>query len=198
MRYEVRDYRPSDEGSWLRCRVLSFLATAYFDNVLRRKPVMAPPGFSLVAVASDGSVAGALDVAVQGELATIETVAVHPDHQALGIGKALVDAARSRAVAAGATTLDAWTRDDPATLGWYAARGFAESEHYLHVFADSSSREDEPEDAVLPRPGIRPVTVFAHAGLEFEEEARKAFSRVHVCRRFSQPIGAGGPDGRGS
>lgn len=33
----VREYRPDDERQWLRCRVLAFLDTAYYDNVLREK-----------------------------------------------------------------------------------------------------------------------------------------------------------------
>ena len=31
----VRDYRPSDETGWLRCRVLAFLDTCYYDEYER-------------------------------------------------------------------------------------------------------------------------------------------------------------------
>lgn len=34
MPVQVRDYQPADEQGWLRCRVLSFLGTAYFDDVM--------------------------------------------------------------------------------------------------------------------------------------------------------------------
>lgn len=34
---ESREYRHDDERGWLRCRVLSFLDTAYFDSVLQTK-----------------------------------------------------------------------------------------------------------------------------------------------------------------
>lgn len=30
---QIRDYRDPDEASWLRCRVLGFLDTSYFDDV---------------------------------------------------------------------------------------------------------------------------------------------------------------------
>lgn len=29
----IRDFQPSDETAWLRCRVLSFLETDYYDDV---------------------------------------------------------------------------------------------------------------------------------------------------------------------
>ena len=35
--WTIRPYQPSDEAQWLRCRVLAFLDTAYYDNVCREK-----------------------------------------------------------------------------------------------------------------------------------------------------------------
>ncbi|MFC5907476.1 GNAT family N-acetyltransferase [Streptacidiphilus monticola] len=189
---QLRDYRPADERSWLHCRVLAFLSTPYFDDVLTSKPTIAPPGFSLV-MAQDGEgsgqITGVIDVAIDGTLATIETIAVHPDHQRTGLGRALLHAARARARAAGADHLDAWTRDQPETLAWYRARGFAESEHYVHVYANHYTDPAELARAVPgPRPGLRPVTAFLHAPLAREAELRREFRRVHVCRRFTLPL----------
>lgn len=190
MRYDVRDYVAADEPSWLRCRVLSFLGTAHFDAVVPVKPEVS--GAELVAV--DGPVVvGILDLAVDGELATIETVAVHPDHQHQGIGRALLSEARARARAVKATTLDAWTRDDPPTLAWYRAMGFTESDHYLHVIADHYTSPDEPRRAVTtPRPGLRLARALLHAELADEERLRREFARVHVCRRFAMALRSGG------
>ncbi len=186
MSHAIREYTPADETSWLRCRVLSFLGTAYFDNVLRAKPDIVAPGFALVATEESGLVSGVMDVTVENELATIDTVAVHPDHQHRGIGRALVHEARSRVRALGVPTLDAWTRDDPDTLRWYRAMGFAESEHYLHVFANDYADAAEPDRAIgQRRSGLRPVTVFAHGDLRDERTMREQFTRVHVCRRFA-------------
>jgi ribosomal protein S18 acetylase RimI-like enzyme len=184
---EIRDYEPADEQSWLRCRVLSFLGTAYFDDVMpaKKSPV---EGVELIAVGS-GMVVGVLDLSVDGSFATIDTIAVHPDHQHRGIGTRLFELARVRAVALGATTLDAWTRDDEPTLRWYRARGFAESNHYLHVYADYYENSGEPASAVRKLPDLEPIKVFLHADLDREAEMRSRFSRVHICRRFAQPIG---------
>ncbi|MFF0087217.1 GNAT family N-acetyltransferase [Streptomyces canus] len=123
MNHVIREYRPADETSWLRCRVLSFLSTAYFDDVLKTKPETPAPGFGLVAAEERGTVTGIIDVTVEGELATIDTVAVHPDRQHQGIGRALLAEARARVSALGVPTLDAWTRDDPDTLRWYRRAG---------------------------------------------------------------------------
>jgi hypothetical protein len=113
---------------------------------------------------------------------------VHPDHQHRGIGTRLFELACIRAAALGATTIDAWTRDDEATLHWYRARGFAESSHYLHVYADHYVDAGEPAKAVQPRPDLQPIKIFLHATLDHEAEMRKKFRRVHVCRRFAQPL----------
>jgi ribosomal protein S18 acetylase RimI-like enzyme len=182
---QVRDYRPADEQAWLRCRVLSFLGTAYFDDVMTAKvsPVM---GAELVAVEA-GALVGVLDLSVDGDLATIETIAVHPDDQHRGIGTMLFEQGRARAAALGATTIEAWTRDDEATLRWYRSRGFRESDHYLHVYADYYVSAAEPAQAVRRRPGLEPIKVFLHVTRGHEAGMREKFRRVHVCRRFAQP-----------
>ncbi|WP_323379814.1 GNAT family N-acetyltransferase [Streptomyces alkaliphilus] len=190
----LRGYEPADEPSWLRCRVLAFLTTAYHDDVLRARPATPPPGFGLVAVVpamhlsgeEREKVLGILDVSVDDDLATIDTVAVHPDHRRRGLGRQLLAEARARLRAAGVPVLDAWTRDDPETLAWYRSQGFVESDHYLHVYANGYADPGEPDRAVrTPASGLRPVAVFAHADLDREAELRRGFRRVHVCRRFS-------------
>ncbi|MGC4937440.1 GNAT family N-acetyltransferase [Kribbella sp. DT2] len=108
----IRNYQPTDEQSWLRCRVLGFLDTAYFDDVATRKP---PPDLELVA-ASDGQIVGLLDASLNGPEATIETIVVHPDHRRRGIARALLHEACTRLADRGALYVDAWTRDDEGTL----------------------------------------------------------------------------------
>ena len=182
----VRTYQSADEQGWLRCRVLAFLPTAYFDDVVTSKPTV-DRGVELVAEVDD-SIAGILDCSVDGDVATIDTIAVHPDHQRRGTGAALLQAARAEAEALGAVTIDAWTRDDESTLGWYRAMGFRESDHYLHVYADYYVDPGEPERAVQPSPTLKPIKVFLHGRLEDEQEMRERFRRVHVCRRFSMAL----------
>ncbi|GAB4061918.1 GNAT family N-acetyltransferase [Angustibacter speluncae] len=182
---QVRPYEPADEVGWLRCRVLSFLATAYFDDVVAAKPRYEERSVELVAV-DDGAVVGVLDLTLPDDpagAATVETVAVHPDHQGRGVGTALLAAVEAR-VAGGCGEVEAWTRDDPATLGWYRARGFTEDSHYLHVHKDW----DEPTDRVE---GLPLVKGFLHCtDLSREAELRARFRRVHVCRRMRARVGS--------
>ena len=189
MPYTVRAYTPADETSWLRCRALAFLDTAFYDCVVRAKPDIPAPGLELVAVDGTGAVVALMDTGVEGELATVDSVAVHPDHRRHGLGRLLLERTIGWARAAGASTLDAWTRDDEGTLAWYASTGFAESDHYLHVYASRYTDPAEPGRAVVaPQPGLRPVMVFAHASLADETELRREFARVHVDRRCSMRI----------
>ncbi len=189
MNHRIREYTAADQPAWLRCRVLSFLDTAYFDDVRQTKPRIDAPGFELVAVDEGAGVVGIMDVGVEDTLATIDTVAVHPGHQREGLGRALLAEARSRARLLNAVTLDAWTRDDPDTLRWYRAMGFTESDHYLHVHANYYTDPGEPDRAIgSRRPGLRPVMAFLHADLAEEQRLRREFGRVHVCRRFAMPL----------
>ncbi|ADB35568.1 GCN5-related N-acetyltransferase [Kribbella flavida DSM 17836] len=179
--WTLRDYRPEDETSWLRCRVLGFLDTAYFDDVAVRKP-QRDPGLEVVAVAGD-QVVGLLDASIDGDQATIETVVVHPDHRRLGIAHALLDEISRRLAVRGVRQIDAWTRDDARTLDWYAGQGFVEEMRYLHVYAST------PEEAAFAgREGLLPRSGFFHAWLEQEDELRAEFRRVHVCRRFVRSV----------
>jgi ribosomal protein S18 acetylase RimI-like enzyme len=135
-----------------------------------------------------GTVVGVLDLSIDGTLATIDTIGVHPDYQHQGIGTRLFERACGRAASLGADTIEAWTRDDEATLRWYRARGMSESCHYLHVYADYYPDASEPARAVQALPGLTPMRVFLHVMLDHEAEMRARFRRVHVCRRFAMSV----------
>jgi len=182
---QVRDYRPADEPGWLRCRVLSFLDTCYFDDVVTAKPVEDDADSTIELVAVEGDVVtGLMDVAVRGELATIECVAVHPDHQRTGVASALLSTALDRLAQTPAAVLDAWTREDRPALTWYASHGFVETQSYLHVYS-GYDRAAQMVSAQLP---LRPMLVFAHATREHEARMRAEFDRVYVCRRMQRAL----------
>lgn len=109
-------------------------------------------------------------------------MATHPDYTGQGIASKLLARARAE-LPDNITTLDAWTREDEPALAWYRARGFVESEHYLHVY---KGWEDSSEGWMSPAQLSAPITGFCHAALEDEADIRARFSRVYVCRRFSQ------------
>ncbi|WP_163542508.1 GNAT family N-acetyltransferase [Occultella kanbiaonis] len=183
----IRDYRSDDAASWLRCRLLSFFETEYYDDVYTQRPTYELPSVQLVAD-HGGTVVGLLDATVDGVEATIESVAVHPDHARTGIASRLLDAALPRL--AGAHTLDAWTRGNEAANGWYLARGFRENHRYLHVYADSGVTDAELEGFTSPGPLSAPLFAFAHARIDDEDEMRRRYRRVHVCRQYLRHLAA--------
>ncbi|GIG59389.1 N-acetyltransferase [Longispora fulva] len=182
------EYRPEDERSWLRCRVLSFLDTDYYDDVVTSKS-NSDAAVQLV-VRHCGEVVGLLDATVDGAAATVECLAVHPDHRGCGIAGALLDAALSRLAALGARRVDAWTREDAPALVWYAAQGFRETTRYLHVYASAYTGDlgGPLADTVRSASGLTPMGLFAHAPVEREAELRERYRRVYVCRRFERDI----------
>lgn len=61
MSFELRPYTDADEQGWLRCRVLGFLDSAFYDDVRQEKEHYAGPAIQLVAVA-DTQIVGLLDL----------------------------------------------------------------------------------------------------------------------------------------
>ena len=180
----VRGFRGTDEVGWLRCRALSFLDTAYFDDVLPAKPTYPGNAIELVAT-QDDLVVGILDIAIDGPLATIETIAVHPDALRKGLASRLLDEAVQR-LPSGTIEIDAWTREDGAANAWYKSQGFAEAYRYLHVFASSADEVDRAVTAAGHE--LRPRLAFFHGATEHEAELRASFRRVYICRRYLRTI----------
>ncbi|WP_151526564.1 GNAT family N-acetyltransferase [Serinicoccus kebangsaanensis] len=201
MGFTIRDYADVDEPSWLRCRALSFLGSSYFDDVKDRRTTFDGPSVQLVAVAprpegmstpGEEEVVGVLDVELWEDeggasVATIDTVAVHPDHQRAGVAGALLDEALGRLRGRGLAWIDAWTREDPEACGWYAAQGFLVDQTYLHVYrGGDEQRADAHGDEGFDAPyGLgAPVKGFFHGPDEDPQVWRARFARVHQCRRY--------------
>lgn len=195
--WAIRPYQPADETQWLRCRVLAFLDTTYFDNVERKKGAYANPAIELVAEL-DGQIIGLIDIEceeepgsvcslpavpeITGKAGMIWHLAVHPDYRRRGIGTALLAAAIARAKQMQLCRLEAWTRDDAPTLGWYEAQGFQKVDTYLHVYL----QRDEMESGIQSiLPGLRPMHGFAHYQGDSADEVRQQFRRVHDCNRYN-------------
>ena len=181
----IRDYTPADEESWLRCRLLSFLHTNYYDDVVPARPTFTEPSIQLVAVNAD-LVVGVMDVTIEDTLATIDTVAVHPDHARQGTATALLTEALDRLSAHGADTLDAWTREDAAANAWYRANQFTEETRYIHVHTRG---KEETAQAVRGTTGGQvPLSAFVHAPIDQEAALRAHYKRVYICRRYVRPV----------
>ncbi|TFD59936.1 N-acetyltransferase [Cryobacterium suzukii] len=176
---QIRNYRAADERSWLICRLLSFFDTDYYDDVKICKTTFASDRVELVACSGD-DVVGLIDVEIDGDTATIDSIAVHPHAQRQGIASELLHEALRR-LPANVTSLDAWTRATESANDWYASAGFSENYRYLHVYKDSVSGDDGFES---PAGLSTPVHAFMHARIELEDELRERYSRVYVCRQY--------------
>ncbi len=190
----IRAYEPTDEQGWLRCRVLAFLDTAYFDSVEREKQRYDRPAIELVAE-EGGEIVGLLDVECEEEPGTVCSdrpglggmiwhVAVHPDHRRRGIGAALLDRAEELARERDLVRLEAWTRDDPWVLAWYGSRAFELVDSYLHVYL-----RGDGDGALQSRiEGLRPARTFAHYVGPDRDVMRNRFERVHDCNLLERRI----------
>lgn len=183
----VRSYRDADERGWVVCRLLSFLDTAYYDDVRRSKERYEHPAIELVAE-RDGQIVGLLDAECEEEPGTvceerpglgamIWHLAVHPNHQREGVATALLREAERRARESHIERFEAWTRDDPNTHAWYESRGFELVYSYLNVYVglDEGLRDLFP----ITDDGIRPVKMFAHYVGDDRDAMRERFARVH-------------------
>ena len=177
--FTVRSYEPADEVGWVRCRVLSFLGSAFWDAVEREKEHYERPAIELVAE-EDGTIVGLLDLECEtpeladrpGAGGMIWHLAVHPDHQRRGIASALLEEAERRARARGLERLEAWTRDDAHVQRWYETHGFVLIDGYLHVYLERDDlRQYDGE--------LRLVKAFAHYTGDRPEEIRQRYARVH-------------------
>ncbi|MDG5788406.1 GNAT family N-acetyltransferase [Evansella sp. AB-P1] len=188
----IRGYNQQDEKGWVRCRLLSFLDTAYFDNVLREKETYENPSIELVAVEGK-EIIGLLDIEYEQDPKTVCShntipsgmiwhIAVHPDHQRKGVATALLSEAKQILKKHGIKRMEAWTRDDDWVNKWYEAHHFKKKDSYYHVFMEGV---DETKIALKSEiEGLHPVLGFAHYVGSNIEEVKGNFKRVHECRMY--------------
>lgn len=189
----VRPYRESDERGWVRCRALSFLGSAYYDDVRREKERYDGPSIELVAEAG-GEVVGLIDVELEREPGAvcsereglggmIWNIATHPDHQRRGVAAALLEDAERLAREESLVRFEAWTRDDAHVHAWYESHGFELVDSYLHVYVEL---DEGLRDLFPVAEGLRPVKLFAHYVGDDRDAVKQRFARVHDCVLFER------------
>lgn len=183
----IRPYHDKDEIQWLHCRVLSFLSTSFYDNVLCEKETYDNPSIELVAEQEE-KIIGLIDIELEKTTGSVCSngsglggmiwhIAIHPDHQRKGIGHQLLTEAICIARKHKIERLEAWTRDDKWVNRWYEKMGFVWKESYLQVFIDGVRELKHTIESKIP--GLYPVSTFAHYTGKNEDEIRKRFKRVH-------------------
>ncbi|GAA0358424.1 GNAT family N-acetyltransferase [Bacillus horti] len=192
----IRKYEPKDEKGWVRCRVLSFLDSAYFDNVLKEKEKYENNSIELVAV-EEGNIVGLIDIELESDIGQVCSndqflsgmiwhIAVHPDYRKQGIASKLLDKAEELSKQHGIERIEAWTRDDEFVRNWYIKHNFIERDSYLHVYMEGGN---EIKDAITPEiPKLYPIQAFAHYVGEEKEKIKEQFKRVHECMMFDKQL----------
>lgn len=184
---KIRAYTPADEKRWLHCRVLAFLETAYFDNVLQEKETYEHSSIELVAEI-DGRIAGLIDIEYEAEEGTVCSqgidpggmiwhVAVHPDFSRQGIGQALLNEAEKIVRTLKLNYLEAWTRDDKWVQNWYEKMGFTMVDSYYHIYLEGDEITSHLQSATER---LFPVSAFSHyTGKDLEQFSD--IQRKHQC-----------------
>lgn len=191
---EIRYYEPKDETGWLRCRVLSFLDTAYFDNVVREKERYHHPSLELVAE-KNNQIVGLIDIEYEKEPGFICSndklvsgmiwhLAVHPDYQRNGIARRLLNEAIQILAHKNVNRLEAWTRDDFWVNKWYESNGFMKKDTYYHVYLEG--KEELNDVLELKMSNLHPVQAFAHYVGDKHAEMKQRFKRVHECNMYER------------
>jgi GNAT superfamily N-acetyltransferase len=192
----IRPYHEQDEVGWLRCRVLAFLDTSYFDNVLTQKETYDNPSIELVAE-MDGEIVGLIDVEYEqversvcsrgnGLGGMIWHIAVHPDYRRQGIGEAILLEAEKQAKELGINRFEAWTRDDKWINQWYEKQQFLKVDGYYHVFMEHGNEFKGILESSIPK--LYPVTAFAHYLGKDVEFIKSNVKRVHECNCYEKTL----------
>ncbi|GAA0783029.1 GNAT family N-acetyltransferase [Hathewaya limosa] len=188
---KIREYKKTDELQWVRCRVLSFLDSAYFDDVLREKEHYENPSIELVAEI-DNKIVGLIDIEYEIEQGkacykldelggVIWHLAVLPEYRRLGIATTLLNESVLRLKHKGIKKLQAWTRDDGWVNDWYKNKNFEWKESYLHVYMENNECKDIIDTKIEK---LFICSCFAHYTGENKEKIKRKFKRVHECNLY--------------
>ena len=132
---KIQKYTPEYEDSWLRCRLLAYFYTSFYEDVETSKPTFdGRPSIELIAV-KDGTVVGLLDMVLDTEElktsfladglgAFLKIIAVHPDYQSQGIGHKLYETALKELENTPIEFIELYTRGDKQANNFYKKLGF--------------------------------------------------------------------------
>ena len=191
----IRPYNSLDQESWLKCRLVSFHDSAYYDDVYTTKPVFDNLSLELVAEIN-GKIIGILDLekdnkdgsicyCKSGLGAMVWTIAVLPEYRRFGIASQLILKAVDWVKSKDIDFIEAWTRDDKWVLDWYESIGFARFYSYWHIYfkGDNAKSLFESNDK-----DISPQSVFAHSNKDPKTLDQNKIDRFYKCSGYKLDI----------
>lgn len=193
----IREYRTEDETAWVRCRLISFLDSSYFDDVRKEKETYENPSISLVAE-ENGTIVGFIDVEyelkggevcyLKGEMGSvIWNMGVLPEYRSKGIASKLFQGVKEILRDKGIKRYEAWTQDDIEANHWYIKQGFIMREAYLNAFIKGSLGDEIINNYINTKDigkiyGIRNFNFEAPIGRK--EELLPICYRLHEVRVY--------------
>jgi len=200
--YKIIQYENNYEKSWLRCRVLSFLDSAFYDDIHLEKEKYKNPSIALIAV-DRKDVVGFIDIEYELEANTVCSkndkleqhlagmiwhLGVHPDYRKQGIAKKMLEKAVLLSKEKGLKRLQAWTRDDEFVTDWYQKNGFELTSEYIHWYYDDRYDDKHLLNEIGIEGKISQIReMFGHTMKM--TNAISLLKRKYYCRRFDKLIG---------
>ena len=191
----IRKYNVPEEESWLKCRLISFYDSAYYDDVYTKKPIFNNSSLELVAELN-GEIIGILDLEKDSEDgsicycksgvgAMIWTIAVLPNYRRYGIASKSVLKAMDWSKSNGVNFIEAWTRDDKWVLDWYKSLDFNRFHSYWHIYfkGDNTKSLFKSNDK-----DISPQSVFAHSNKDPKTLDQNKIDRFYKCSGYKLDI----------
>lgn len=197
----IREYRAEDETAWVRCRLISFLDSSYFDDIRKEKDTYENPSISLVAE-ENGAIVGFIEVEYEvegGEVcylkgdkgAVIWNMGVLPEYRSKGVAGKLFQNVKEILAEQGIKRYEAWTQDDIEANHWYIKQGFIMREAYLNAFIKGTKQDDIMKKYINMKEigeiyGIRNLNF--EAPIERKEELLPICYRLHEVRVYELSI----------
>lgn len=198
---KIREYEDQDKTSWIRCRVVSFLDSSYFDDVQNFREEYENPVIQMVAI-ENGQVVGFLDCEYEekpGDACYFEGskggviwhLGVLPEYRGQGLATALWRAAQGKLRENGVERVEVWTQDDMAATQWYLKQGFLFREAYLNAYLKGNANNSILQSFISFENigevyGIRNFNF--EAPIERKEELEKICYRLHEVRVYEMDI----------
>lgn len=195
MQYKIIEYTEKYHDEWVKCRLLSFLDSSYFDDVHREKEKEENPTLSLLALFND-EVIGFIDIEYESNIGDVYYLkgkqggvvwhlGVLKQYRRHGVANRLLEDAIVRLKDLNIERLEAWTQDDLAANKWYEKQGFVFKESYLNAYFNGSLdniKEYLNLDKIGTIYGIRKINF--EAPIERKDELSKICYRLHEVKLY--------------
>lgn len=188
---EIREYKDTDKNSWIRCRVVSFMDSSYYDDVQNFREKYQNPSVKLVAV-DNNSVVGFLDVEYENEPGdvcyfkgqkggVIWHLGALPEFRNQKIATMLWNKAKEMLINEGVKRIEVWTQDDEPATKWYVKQGFQMKEAYLNAFV----RGNEKTPIIQKYINFNSIgEIYGIRSLNFEAPIERKSELEKVCYRL--------------